>query len=42
MPAHEVVMEVDIYACFVGAALHRAFPFLVHAGPVDDAGLGLM
>jgi len=42
MPVHEVVMEVGIRACLVGAALHRAFPFLVHAGPVDDVGPGLM
>jgi len=42
MPVHEVVMEVGIRARFVGAALHRAFPFLVHAGPVDDIGPGLM
>ena len=42
MPVHEVVVEVGIRACFAGAALHRAFLFLVHAGPVDDAGLGLM
>jgi len=42
MPVHEVVMEVGICACFVGAALHRASPFLVHAGPVDDVGPGLM
>jgi len=42
MPTHEVVVEVGIHACFAGAALHRAFPFLVHAGPVDDAGPGLM
>jgi len=42
MPVHKVVMEVGIRACFVGVALHRAFPFLVHAGPVDDVGPGLM
>jgi len=42
VPMHEVVMEVGIRACFVGAALHRALPFLVHAGPVDDVGPGLM
>jgi len=42
MPVHEVVMEVGIRACFVGAALHRAGPCLVHAGPVDDVGPGLM
>jgi len=33
MPAHEVVTEVGIHACFAGTALHRAFPFLVHAVP---------
>jgi len=38
MPVHQVIMEVGIRACFVGAALHRAFPFLVHTGPVDDVG----
>ena len=42
MPVHEMVMEVGIRACIVGAALHRALPFLVHAGPVDDVGPGLM
>jgi len=42
MPVHEVVMEVGIRTCFVWAALHRAVPFLVHAGPVDDIGPGLM
>jgi len=42
MHVHEVVMEVCIRACFVGAALHRASLFLVHAGPVDDVGPGLM
>jgi len=42
MPAHEVVMEVRIRACFAGAALHWAFPFHVHTGPVGDAGPGLM
>jgi len=42
MPVHEVVMEVGVCPCLVGAALHRAEPFLVHVGSVDDMLPGLM
>jgi len=33
VPVHEVGAEVEICAGFVGAGIHRALPFLVHAGP---------